>query len=54
MKRFDWSRAVQHFVMFTSLNFRVKMVYKMNTKNQSSEYKTTVSHIIKHMFTYFE
>ena len=38
MKRFDWSRAVQQFVMFTSLDFWVKMFYKIKPKNQSNEY----------------
>ena len=32
MKRFDWSRAIQHFVMFTSCDFRLKMFQKMNPK----------------------
>ena len=38
MKPSDWSKAVQHFVMFTSGHIRLKMLYKMNPKNQSSEY----------------
>ena len=38
MKRSDWSRAIQHFVMFTSFDFRLKMFHKMEKKNQSSEY----------------
>ena len=54
MKRFNWSRAVQHFVMFTSLDFRMKMFHKMNPKYKSSEYQTTKSHIIKQILTYFE
>ena len=55
MRRFDWSKAMQHFVMFTSLDFRVKMFHKMNPKKkQSSEYQMAKSHIIKHMLTYFE
>ena len=32
MKRFDCLRAIQHFVMFTSCDFRLKMFHKMNPK----------------------
>ena len=38
MKRFEWSRAIQHFVMLTSCDFRLKMFHKINPKNQSNEY----------------
>ena len=38
MKCFDWLRAIQHFVIFTSCDFRLKLFHKMSPKNQSCQY----------------
>ena len=52
MKQFDWSTAVQQFVMLISLDFWVIILHKMNSNNQSSEYLVTVRHTIKRKLTF--
>ena len=53
MKRFDWSRAVQHFAMFTTLDFRVKMFLKLNPEINkfSKKYRLTYTTKERKMIT---